>query len=639
MLNQLRSLTKTWVAGVLVGVLVLSFAIWGVADIFTGRIADAVAVVGKEQISVNRFSLEFERELTRLQEESGQSFDRSTAVALGLDRAVLNRLALNAAFDQRAADLGLEASQRTLAREMAAIPAFADPFTGRFDADTYRMLLQQNNMTPQQFEGDLRRDVIQRQLQGALGSGVRAPDALGAMRLRYVRETRAVSSVVIPPQAAGDIAEPTPAELEAYYADVESSFAVPTMRAFTFVTITLDDFVPDVPVTDEELQEAYDARVTSLATAETRDIVEIAAPDEATAQQAAERLRAGEEPAAVAEALGLVEPTVHDDAVRADILTAALAEAAFSAAQGEVTDPVDGGIAWFVARVDAITETATQSLEDLRSELTLEIAQARAGDLLFDAIDAFELARGQGASIEDAAAAARLPSFSYGLVDSQGASLDGGRASVLSTYPDILGAAFGLAATGIDSELTPLGEDGYFVVRTDEIAPASVRPLADVEPQVRAQYALVKRSEALDALAEAARASLASGAAPADAAVAASPLATGAASEHQRAQAEGAISRELLTRLFAASPGDAIVAATPDGGRVVARVDSVRPADALPPEEMAGLRGVIEQELLADVEELYVRALQQAYSVRENPALIAQATGVGATGAASGFPQ
>jgi peptidyl-prolyl cis-trans isomerase D len=630
MLNQLRSLTKTWVAAVFVAVLVMSFAVWGVADIFTGRVSDSVARVGDQNISINRFAAEFERELNRFQQETGQTLDRATAVSLGMDRAVLGRLALNVALDLKARQLGLTASPSAVARALAEIPAFADPITGRFDSSTYYGLLQQNRMTPQEFERDLRLDLIQRQLTSTLGSGVRASDVLRTVRVRYVLETRGLSAVVIPPEAAGDIAEPTPEELATYYGEVESSFATPPRRAFTFVTLTLDDFIPDAPVDEAELEAAYEQRRNELATPERRDITEISAPDETTAQQVAERLRAGEDPQAIATALGLGAPQTYDEALPSDLLSSELADAAFAGAQGDVVGPIDGGIAWFVARVDGITAGEAQSLDDLRATLSREIASAAAGDILFDAIDAFERARSQGASIEAAASAAHIPSFSYGPVDQQGAGPEGARASVLSLYPEIVRAAFSLDAPGATSELLPLGEDGYVMVRVDEILPAAVRPLAEVEPQVRAQYALTRRSEALDALVETARASLAGGASPTDAAAAASPSARGEVSELQRAQATPSISRELLARLFNADIGEALVGATADGGRVAVRVDSIGEADEPPPEQLETLRGTLEQELLEDLQELFVRGLQAAYPVQEHPDQIAQATGVSA---------
>jgi len=85
MLNQLRSAAKTWIAGVFIALLVMSFAVWGVSDIFTGGARDAVVVVGKERISVARVSAEFNREVQRLAGQSGSEFTPEMARSFGVE--------------------------------------------------------------------------------------------------------------------------------------------------------------------------------------------------------------------------------------------------------------------------------------------------------------------------------------------------------------------------------------------------------------------------------------------------------------------------------------------------------------------------------------------------------------------------
>jgi peptidyl-prolyl cis-trans isomerase D len=199
---------------------------------------------------------------------------------------------------------------------------------------------------------------------------------------------------------------------------------------------------------------------------------------------------------------------------------------------------------------------------------------------------------------------------------------------VLARHPEILRAAFAEAATGVVSELQPLGEDGYFVFRVDEITQSEPRPLSEVEDQVRAQFSLARRSEALDALAETARASLAGGAAPSDAAAAAAPVARGEISSVRRDQATPTLSREFLARAFAAAVGDVVIGAAADGGRVLARIDSVGPASDLPADATESARLALSAEILQDVDLLYQQGLLNAYARRDDRNLMAQALGV-----------
>jgi peptidyl-prolyl cis-trans isomerase D len=631
MLNQLRNLTKTWIAAAFIALLVGSFAIWGVADIFTGRTPDAVLVVGKDQVSVTRFSIEFERELERISRQSDTPIDRNLAVQFGLDRNILSRLALRSAVSQKTRALGLAVSPAAMARALREVEVFIDPITGRFDQDSYLTFLGQSGFTPAQFEADLRIDLLQGQLGVVFGSGVHPPNTLAAARQRFAGETRALSAVVIPASAAPEIPEPTAEELQAFYDERSAAFAVPARRAFSFVTLALDDFIPDVDVEEDLAREMYEQRQDALRTPDRRDVVELAAPDEETAREAALRLRAGEEPDTVAQELGLAPPNRYDDALAQDLLTRALADAAFLVEAGEVTDPVNGGIAWFVARVDEVLPGEAQTFEQARAALELEVARDVAGERLFDAIDAFELARNRGSSLAEAAAAARIPVFSYGLVDATGAFDQGPRPDHFALYPDLVRAAFASDVAGVTGELEELGDAGYFVLRLDEIVPATTRPLSEVEAEVRAQYTLVRRSEALDALAETARARLAEAATPSDAAAAASSAARGEVSELRRGQTTPSLPGDLLARAFTARVGEVVLGASPEGGRVLLRVDAIRPAETVDPGAVEQVRARLELELLDDLSELFIVTLQQAYPVSVDEQLLAQATGVATT--------
>lgn len=628
MLNQLRDAARSWVAGVFIALLVVSFAIWGVSDIFTSGGRDTVVSVGKQKVSAARLQQDFERELSRLSQQYGFDVTRDLARAQGVDQGVLSRLIYEAALRQKAEDLGLRVSDARLARELTTIPAFIDPISGRFDQATYFTLLSNNQLTPAQFEASLRDDLIQRQLAAAIGGGVRAPDVLARTRLRYARESRSVSYVAIPAEAAGAIAPPTDEELASFYAEREAAYTVPERRAFSFVTLTADDFLRDVPITGEALREAYEARADTLRTPETRDVVEMTAPDESTAQNVALRLRAGEEPDAIAEALGLAAPNRYDDAEAGALLTPASDEAAFATEVGAVSDPVDGGIAWIVVRVDAVTPSTQTTFEDAREDLRADLARDGAAELLFDAIDALEEARGRGARLEDAATDAKIPVFSYDVVARNGMDADGLRPAIFASHPELVRQAFDLAAVGVESELTEFGEDGYVVVRLDRIAPAEVPALSDVEDMVRATYLAFEREKRIADLAEVAKAALEAGETPSAAAAAVGAGAVGERAELPRGQAVGAIDRNLAFQLFAASVNEAVIGDAEGGGAVAARVDLVKPAPEPTQQELDDARALLSLEMAQDVGLLFQNGVRSAYRVSPvNQRLFDLATG------------
>ncbi|MGD2131165.1 MAG: peptidyl-prolyl cis-trans isomerase [Maricaulaceae bacterium] len=627
MLNQLRNAARSWIGAIFVAVLVASFSVWGVSDVLRGRVGDAVVLAGDAQIGSAQFRAAFDAQLSQLTSQTGQRMTRDQALDMGIDQAVAQRLGMQAGLEQKAESLGVVASNRAVARELAQYDAFVDPITEGFSRELYLRALANAQISPIQFEREIRLEVLNRQLFSPLVTGLHPSDAMVEARLRFENERRDLAIVEIPAAAADDIEEPTEEELEAFYQQRIDTYRTPARRALSVVTLRLDDFVNDAPVDEELLRAQYEIEAARLGTPETRDVVEIVAPDEAAAANAAERLRAGEDAEAVAEALGLAAPRTYDDAVPADLLSGAAGEAAFALETGAVSDPIDGGIAWFVVRVDEITPADTPSFEEARAEIELELARDTAMTLQFDAIDALQIALDSGGSLERGAVAARTPAFSFWPVDARGLDAAGSAPLVFLQAPEILAAGFSLPAEGVTSELLELGDDGYYAVRVDRIIPAETLPFAEVRDRVHAELTGLRRSERLNELAEQVQAELETGASP-SAAAGVVESARGERSELSRMETTPTIAPGLLGQVFAADLGGVVIGSTSSGGRAVVRVDGVDPGTEAPEGQLELMRAQLGFEMQNDVEQLFDTHLRRRYQIRVDQRLLRQALGL-----------
>ena len=99
MLDALRQGAGTWVAKIFIGVLALSFAVWGISDVFTGGHAGALATVGDEKVFEQQYQSAFQRRLSALSRQFGRQLSTQQARQLGLDRQVLSQLVGQAALD------------------------------------------------------------------------------------------------------------------------------------------------------------------------------------------------------------------------------------------------------------------------------------------------------------------------------------------------------------------------------------------------------------------------------------------------------------------------------------------------------------------------------------------------------------
>src|SRR6476660_1692812 len=122
MLNGLRkagqSMVGKIIATVLFGILIVSFAIWGIGDIFRATPQNVVAKVGSTGITVDQFRTAYNAAMQRLNRQYGNRVTPELARSIGLDRQVLARLISEAVLNERTRALGLSVSEQLVAKSI-----------------------------------------------------------------------------------------------------------------------------------------------------------------------------------------------------------------------------------------------------------------------------------------------------------------------------------------------------------------------------------------------------------------------------------------------------------------------------------------------------------------------------------------
>ena len=229
MLQQLRSASKSWVASVVIGVLVLAFALWGVADIFRGGGDTVVASVGGTDISAADYEQQLRNQIRALSQQSQNAITMEQAKAIGLDRNVLDQTISRTALDVEANRLGLTVSQSAVVKQIQANPNFRGA-DGAFDPNLMARALSDNSLSEQGFVALTGKDITREQLLDAVADGVAAPPGLTRILYNYTNEKRTVEYLAVTPQDAGQVPQPTDADLVAYHKAHAQQFSSPEYR-------------------------------------------------------------------------------------------------------------------------------------------------------------------------------------------------------------------------------------------------------------------------------------------------------------------------------------------------------------------------------------------------------------------------
>jgi peptidyl-prolyl cis-trans isomerase D len=575
MLSAIRAFAKSWVAAVLIGILIVSFAIFGIRDVFKGHARDAVIIAGSRVVSSFDFRKAFEEARKRAEQQVGQPVTAEFAAQNGLDRQVLQGLAAREAFAGILHAAGITPSDKLVVDMIGKLPAFFDPVSGRFDKKQYMQRLAQIDLTPEKFEASLRDEMAEQHTVSAMMNGMQAPRAYSAMAAIFALESRDISYLEVGPGAVPPPAPPTEAQLQAFMKENASRLTLPEFRVLTVVRFSPQMVAAAVQIDPAEVRKRYDFRKDTLGTPETRTVIQVPAKDAQSAQAVAKRLAAGEAPGAVAKSAG-VDAITYDNKPQSAIPDHKVATAAFQMQPGQVST-VQGDLGLAVLKVVAVTPAKVVSFEEARPGIEAEMRKDAAAEKVYSLTEAYDQAHEKGANLAEAAQKAGVPAITMGPVTKDGRDQTAQPAQGVNQK--LLDTAFSLPAGG-ESEVVDAGGGEYFAVRVEKIIPPATPPFEQIKPDLTRAWMMREQSQAMEAKAEEIAARLKKGESfEAVAAATGSKLVRAPGLDRQSAQQNQVISQEILGNAFAGKPGEVFIARARTFGYAVGKVDAIRPGD------------------------------------------------------------
>uniref|UniRef100_Q07NF4 Parvulin-like PPIase n=1 Tax=Rhodopseudomonas palustris (strain BisA53) TaxID=316055 RepID=Q07NF4_RHOP5 len=629
MLRGIRKASSNWIGKIILstvmGVLILSFAVWGIGDIFKGFGRSTAATIGSTEISTEQFRQLYTERLQQIGRQFGKPLTPDQARAFGIDRQVLQQAVAEAALDEDARRKGLGQSDAETMRTILSDPNFKGT-AGKFDPARFGQVLRQFGYTEQRYIAEQRRVSLRRQIAGTLTAGLIPPktliDALG----RYQNEQRTIDYVKLDAAHAGPIEPPSPEALAAYFADHKNQFRAPEYRKASFVALTPDAVAKWTTVSDEDAKKAYEDRREKFATPERRQVSQIVFPTSADAQAARSKIDGGASFEDIAKERGLSATDIDLGLVaKAGILDPAVAAAAFALPANQVSQPVNGRFGVALAKVGAIEPGSQQSFESVAADLKRDIAIERARASISDLHNKMEDDRGGGASVVEAAQKLGLAAVTIEAVDRSGRTSDGTAAPIPQGL-ELVPALFS-SDVGVDNDALAFG-GGYVWFDVLGITPSRERSLDEVKPQVEARWRDEQIGNRLRSQATEMVQQVNAGTSLADAAAKAGLKVETAASFKRDATVAGLPPAAVEAAFRTAKDGVGQAPGAAGGEWIVYRVTDVAvpPIDPNAP-EFKQLRDNLERRLNDEQLAQYVAKLETDLGTTINESAVAQATG------------
>jgi peptidyl-prolyl cis-trans isomerase D len=626
MLEALRRGAQTRVAKLLFGLLVLSFGIWGVHDVFTGWGRGSIAKVGGTPISDEEFRRTYQNELDRFSQQAGKRITAEQGHAFGLDRRVLSQLVAGAAVEAHAKQLGLALSDKTLVEGIQSDPDFQTD--GKFSRANFESLLQQIGMSEKGFLDLRRKDELRSSIIRSLVSAQTIPQPLSDLMHSYNQEKRVIEWVNIDPEAV-TVADPTEAKLKELYDKDKAKYMTPEYRKIQVLTLNVDDLKKQASVADDEIAKAYEATKATYDTPEERRIQQISFKDKATAEAALKALRDGTKSFGdVAKDAGAKDTDVDLGlTTKKALIDPKVADVAFSLEKDKYSDVVEGRFATVILRVTEIVPGVTRTLADVKDQVRDKLATEKAKTELQNKHDEIEDNRIAGKSLKDIADSMKLTFKEIPATDATGLGFDG--KPVLDT-PDlrkVVSRAFAPDSSNDDAGIE-LGDGGFAWVNVISTDAPKQKPYDQVKDQLKTDYLSAERHRLIDELAKKLAGRVNAGE-PMTAIEAEAKNAVAKTDPITRKTIPQSISQGVVTQAFALAKGKAGYGPSPDNTtETVFKVADVIPAPAATLTESEELKQQLSRELANQTLTEYTEALKKRLGTSVNEAELKSVMGV-----------
>jgi|APSaa5957512535_1039671.scaffolds.fasta_scaffold01387_11 peptidyl-prolyl cis-trans isomerase D len=608
MLESLRNFSKSWIMRGVLLALAATFVLFFGTDFGGGgghgggarSGAASVVEVGDTNFTVHQVGREFNDQIQRAAQFTGQQLDAQTAIQAGLLDQAIAQLVTRSLFDQAAQDLGVTTSINAAATAIRALPQFQGQ-SGRFERAQFERFLLHNNQTEDQFVSQVRLDLLRTQYIDTIRNAVAAPAPLTDAIFKRRGERRVAELVIVPPRPDARVSEPDAAQLISFYEANKEAFQTPAFRVASVASMDVETLAKEIVIPEEDLREEYALRGNAFEQPEIRDVSQATFLSREDAQRAVVLIQGGKTFAQAAEEVSGLPPVDLGSVRPVDVPVAELADAAFGLAVDVISTPIESDLGWHLVEVQNIQPGRTIPFNEVREALRGELALEEARDGIFDVLNDVEDGLAGGASLEEVARDSNLTTTRIngvartGHLRTEQADPDG------AVTAELVQRLFTIDATGIAETIE--GRDGGFsVVRLDEI----IAPRIPSVDAVREQAITAWKAERVSALAEETAQKIA------DRARGGESLETLAGEFKARFERTPAfdrtgdgstISTELIASVFEASRGE-VISQLLSNGAAVAKLIDIEPADMTDParDEMANvLTGQIANDLVTQL--------------------------------------
>jgi peptidyl-prolyl cis-trans isomerase D len=503
MLQSIRERAQGWLAWVIVILISIPFALWGIQE-YLGVGAETVkASVNDREISEREFDSSYRQFREQLRQRMGKEYRPELVDDKLLRKEVLDSIINSELIHQQAIQLGMLTSDEVLRALIKNSPTFQ--VNGKFSQAAYENGARRQGLTTEGYEQQMRRLLLSDQLIRAVSGSEIVTKTELEESLRLAGQRRKLDYLVVPVSNFLPAVELKPEEAESYYNSNKQAFMSPERVKLEYLELDIKNIAKTVKVKEDDLLGFYEQQKSNYVLPEGRRAshILILAEDQAdkaalaearaAAEAALARVKSGEEFAKVAKELSQ-DPGSADNGgdlgfFEKGIMDPAFEKVAFELEKGAISDLVQTQFGFHIIQLADIRPEAGKSFEQARPDVLEAYRKDEAGRLFYEYAERLgDLAYEDPGSLEPASDALGLK-----IQTSDWMGRDGGEGVLAANRVVTTAFSEDVLTQRHNSELLELGAEHVMVLRVAEYEESRPQALDSVRGEVES---LLKRRAA-----------------------------------------------------------------------------------------------------------------------------------------------
>lgn len=400
MLEAIRERSQSWIAKLILALITIPFAIFGVDSYLKGAGSGAaVAEINKDTITIQEFGNNLKETRSRAEGKVDPNFINDPQVRTAVLEKMINMRLLNDEVRRG----GYTISDEQLSKLIVAMPEFQKK--GQFSQEVYDQLLASNGLTPSTFEARLRNDLLVQQVRDGIAGMAFSPNEVtnNALRARY--QHREVSVATIFAEDLFDAETADPAAVQAYYDKHKSEFAIPEQVQMEYVVLSIANVMSGIQIGEDEIQRFYQENVSKFQGDEERHashiLITFGGKTDATAKAAAKKkaLEVLDEVKKSPQKFDVLAKKYSQDpgsaqnggdlgAMKRGVMVKPFEEAVFSMTPGSISDLVETEFGYHIIKLTEIKGSAP-TLAEVKNQIRGELLSQKASAKFAEAAEKF----------------------------------------------------------------------------------------------------------------------------------------------------------------------------------------------------------------------------------------------------------